>query len=197
MREVLSAFNSEVLRPILTILVPGMIAISSFIVGLLQGSGVMLAVADAKRLESAAIVLIAALTAGKILEDVSTHIETWFDSRRKKEDALIEKEWYDYLALPLERDQIGRGYIRSLLLYLKFEFGISLGFLVCAIGLFTTTLGLRPAIWVAIVLVAGSGWFMREAYVTHRALAKVRHELLTRWHAGDLPHKSAAARVGA
>jgi hypothetical protein len=165
----------------MTILLPGLIAVSSVVVGLLQWSSTLRQLAEARRLETGIIVLLAALVVGEMLEDFGSHIETIFDSRKKRQDPLFEKEWYEYLSLAFPRDPIGRGYIRSLVLRLKFELGLALGICGLGFGVFTTEM---PTCWKITTALLSFGlviWMLVEAHDTHDTLAKLRHELLPIW----------------
>lgn len=170
MKEIFSAFGSEVFRPVMTILLPGLVAVSTWVVGLLQRFSIMRSLAESRRVETGIIVVLAGLAIGEILEDLGSHIETKFDDIRDKQNPLFKKEWYDYLSKSFEHDPIGRGYIRSLVIRLKFEFGLSLGLCVCAFGVFSTQMSLWTKLIVAVVLLGGSGGLRWEARQTHLTL---------------------------
>jgi hypothetical protein len=179
-RDIFSAFGSEVFRPLVTVLVPGLIALSTFFWALLERCPTAQRLAETRRLESAVVLLLAALALGEILEDLGSHIESFFDWLKQKKDPDFLVKWHDYLALSFRQDPIGRGYIKSLVLRLKFELGFSLGLLACGIGVFTTKIPFCTKLGIDAVILAGIGVGLLEAWQTHGTLATARHELLAR-----------------
>lgn len=180
MKDIFAAFGSEVFRPMMTILLPGLVAISTLLVGLFQRFDTLQHLADTKRLETGLAVFFIALACGEIVEDFGSRIESRFDDRLKEKCDHFKADWYDYLSLSFEHDPVGRGYIRSLVIRLKFEFGLALGLCGCALGLWFTLL---PTYW-RLGLTAPCAllayFLYREAEDTHELLAEVRHEMLRR-----------------
>lgn len=119
--------------------------------------------------------------AGLVLEDAGARVESWMDSWRDKKDHKHLHNWYAYLRTSFKADPIGRRYLRSLVLRLKFELGIS-----CAMA--SAGIGLLWLAWMGlsfrIVLVNGMlclvfvAWGVVEAISTHKTLAKNRANLL-------------------
>jgi hypothetical protein len=176
-----SAFTSEVFRPLVTLLIPGAIAISTWFVGFLWRFP------DLRRLVSnnpgeAVLLLVLAMTfAGLTLEDMGARVETWLDTNKNKQDGKHLANWYAYLRTAFVADPIGRRYIRTLVLRLKFELGTVFAMSSAGTGvLWLWYLGLNcTSVFVTelacVLFGAGLLW---EAWSTHDTLAKNRANLL-------------------
>lgn len=192
MKDIFAAFGSEVFRPMMTILLPGLVAISTLLVGLLQRFDTLQHLAESKRLETGLAVFLIALACGEILEDVGSHIETRFDNQLKRKSEHFDTEWYDYLSSSFQNDIVGKGYLDSLVIRLKFEFGLALGLLGCAAGLWATFLPTYWSVGLTVLCAGVAGYLFWEAHETHGTLAKLRHEMLIR-----IKRNETAAGVGA
>jgi hypothetical protein len=182
-RDIFSAFGSEVFRPLITVLVPGLVALSTFFWTLLERLPIVRHLAETRRTETGIVLLLSALAIGEVLEDLGSHIETIFDYWKKEKDPDFDVKWHDYLFLSFKQDPIGRGYIKSLVLRLKFELGCSLGLFFCAFGVFTTQMPFCMKLALAALLLAGVAGGVWEGWETHGTLATARHELLARCQA--------------
>jgi len=130
-----SAFTSEVFRPLVTLFIPGAIAISTWFVGLLWHFHEMRTLAYNNHAEVGLVLGLAVTFAGLVLEDMGARVEDWLDKRKNKLDGTHRDNWYAYLRTAFKADPIGRRYLRTLVLRLKFELGIAFAMLSAGVGL--------------------------------------------------------------
>ncbi len=122
MKELFAAFAAEIFRPIITLLVPGIWALTPGLVA------IFLRVHDAwqfvltYRTPSALVFLTAATAVGMILENFGGELENFFFDRHGA-DAL--DEWYRYLCLRTTPELIAFSYVNSYVLRVKFEGGMA------------------------------------------------------------------------
>jgi hypothetical protein len=126
------------------------------------------------------IFLLVIVAFGLTTEELGSRIEDHFDNALKKCAGYEghRKEWFDYLRLAFNKEPIGHRYLRSLVLRLKFELGMAVASVPCALG----TLWL-PISWVwRSILVAvslGLGIYLYiEARSSNKTLSELRREML-------------------
>jgi hypothetical protein len=115
-----SAFTTDVFRPIATILVPGAIAISTWFIGLVWHFG---AIRDltSSHTETSLVLLLATILGGMVVEDLGSTYEGQLDDIAKNaSDGKHEEEWNQYLRLVFKDSPVGRRYLGTLVLRLKF-----------------------------------------------------------------------------
>lgn len=176
-----SAFTSEVFRPIATLLIPGAIGISPWFIFLLWRHPALLRLASANHTETGFLVLLAMIFAGLVFEDAGSHLESWLDNRANATNGVHIAQWYEYLRTAFCADPIGRRYIRTLVLKLKFEVGVAFSMVSAGLGvLWLSLFGLdcRTVLSTTSVCSLFLAWGLYEACKTHEALAKARSELL-------------------
>ena len=120
------------------------------------------------------------LTCGLIAEDWGARIERYFDERLTKEVAYKHhiEEWFDYLRLAFDKEPVGHRYLRTLVLRLKFELGMTVASVPVALGTFFIKI---PCIWHLIALFIVGGlflYFLLEAKSSNKALSDLRREML-------------------
>ena len=176
-----SAFTSEVFRPLVTLLIPGAIALSTWFVGLLWHFAGLRALVYNNHAETGFMLFLAVTFAGVVLEDCGAHIETQFDGIRDEKDGKHIDAWYAYLRTSFKADPIGRRYVRTLVLRLKFELGVAFGSLSAGAGIlwlwYLGLSGVSVAIFELLCL-AFAAYGFYEGWSTHYALAINRHNLL-------------------
>jgi hypothetical protein len=179
-----SAFTTEVFRPLVTLLVPGAVALSTWVVFITWRFPLVKDLMAEHSTESAVVLTLAVTFAGMVTEDFGSRIESWMDSAydryaTPKNDHT--RVWYDYLRCAFNADPIGRRYVRTLVLRLKFELGTACALAIAWIGLFwLADVGLTPTTFYKLkwILLAGALWELFEAYGTHKVLRNLRIELL-------------------
>jgi hypothetical protein len=176
-----SAFTTDVFRPIATILIPGAIAISTWFIGLVWHFG---AVRDltSNHTETSLVLLLAMIFGGMVVEDVGSTYEDQLDEIAKTTtDGKHQEEWNRYLRLAFKDSPVGRRYLSTLVLRLKFELGIAFSMLSASLGLlWLLYLGLNDVTFLltTLICIGFVVWGLNEARKTHKLLAKTRHNLL-------------------
>jgi hypothetical protein len=182
MKEIFSAFGSEIFRPLVTIVIPGAMAISVWFVVLLQKFTLLRALVEANHPETTLLLTLASIAAGLLVEDIGSRIESsYFDKRLGAKPAFSNhvEEWNQYLRLAFKTEPVGQGYLRTILLRFKFELGIAIALLSSGLGLLLTTLALWKALtWLAVLTALTAYLILVEARSSHKLLSKIRHEIL-------------------
>ena len=182
MKEIFSAFGSEVFRPLVTIVIPGAISICCWFVVLMQRFVSMRELASRNHAETAVLLAIAALAAGLIVEDIGSRIESSvYDSLLCKKAGFVSHrdEWNKYLRVAFKLEPIGQHYLRTILLRFKFELGTSIGLLLSAPAFFLTNLSPRTAAVSCVACVVAASYALAvEARDSHQVLSEVRREIL-------------------
>ncbi|MGB6479976.1 MAG: hypothetical protein WBF15_12850 [Candidatus Sulfotelmatobacter sp.] len=176
-----SAFTSDVFRPLVTLLIPGAIAISTWFVGLLWQFPDLRSLVYSNHAETGLVLVLAMTFAGLVLEDLGARVESWLDSRKEKQDGKQIANWYAYLRTAFGADPIGRRYIRALVLRLKFELGIAFAMLSSGIGilwLWYVGLSCKAVLVSELICAVFAAWSLWEGCSTHDTLAKNRANLL-------------------
>jgi hypothetical protein len=120
--DFISAFKSELFRPLATLVVPGGIALGPYV--LIAGYYFPGIVSFWKDHPSAfvAILVICIVAVGLIVEDLGAFIERDFwDSKLARENENHAAHWEQYLKLRLQDEVVGQRYLRTILTRMKFE----------------------------------------------------------------------------
>jgi hypothetical protein len=176
-----SAFTSEVFRPLVTLLIPGAIAISTWFVGLLWHFHDLRTLVFNNHAEVGIVLVLGMTFAGLVLEDMGARVETLFDARREKIGGKQFENWNAYLRTAFKADPIGRRYVRTLVLRLKFELGIAFAMLSAGAGLlwlWSMGLSCKAVLITELLCVLFTAWGFLEGWSTHDTLAKNRANLL-------------------
>jgi len=178
----LSAFQSEVFRPLVTLLIPGALAISSWIVAILWKFPSLRQLSSQNQTPTVWLIVLLTIMVGIIIEDWGTRIETRWDKRAdKKTKDEHTKNWCTYLRTSFIADPIGRRYARSIVLRLKFELGVFFASIISVLGLgWLLYLGMQCGVGLTMILLCSSlaAWEYKEAADTHKLLGTVRAELV-------------------
>jgi hypothetical protein len=181
MKEIFSAFGSEVFRPLATIVIPGAMALSTWFIVLLQRFPLIRRLVEANHTETSLILAFASIASGLLVEDIGSRIESrWLDKQlaKKPEFSRHAHDWYQYLRLTFSIEPVGQRYLRTILLRFKFEVGTAVALVISSTGLFWTGLESRWALlWLSLCVAIALG-LLFEARCSHELLSKVRHEIL-------------------
>ena len=120
--DFISAFKSELFRPLATLVVPGGITIGPYVlVAAYYFPGVVSFWRDHPS-AFVAILVICIVAVGLIVEDLGAFIERDFwDSKLAKENEDHSDSWEQYLKLRLNDEIVGQRYLRTILTRMKFE----------------------------------------------------------------------------
>ncbi len=190
MKDIFSAFGSEVFRPLVTIVIPGAMAITVWFIALLQKFARLRAIADANHTETIFLLTLASIAVGLLVEDFGSRIEKRFDEWlvAKPGFALHRDEWKSYWRVVFKAEPIGQRYLNTILLRFKFELGTAIALLFAATGLLFTTLSLCSALAGMGVALLAAYLLMEEGRSSHRLLSEIRHEILK----GAIPYPADA-----
>jgi hypothetical protein len=181
MKELFSVFGAEVFRPLVTLVVPGALAASSWFVVLVERSANIRHLVAGNHVETALLLLLATLSLGLVIDDIGTRVEVGILDRRldKETSGRHTKDWQAYLCCVFPPELVGRGYVRTLVLRLKFELGAAIGTVFGALGLAFTQMPCTYFISVFLLAVALVTYLgILEAPATHRVLSRTRSVLL-------------------
>ncbi len=176
-----SAFTSEVFRPIATLLIPGAIGISTWLIALLWRFADLKQLAAGNHTETSFVMLFAIIFAGLVFEDIGSHWESWLDDRLNERNKVHLQQWSEYLRTAFRADPIGRRYLRTLVLKLKFELGVAFAMVSASLGL--VWLALLGLTCTTVIIAEGVctlffACALYEAAQTHRVLGRTRADLL-------------------
>ena len=136
MKDVFSAFGNEVFRPLVTLLLPGAIAFSTWFTCLLQRYAGFYGVVNGNRTESSLVLVLVMIFVGLVIEDVGSRWESRLDHKlNASTNGAFDATWLAYLRLAFQTEPTGRRYLRALVMRLKFELSAFIALLISAPGL--------------------------------------------------------------
>jgi hypothetical protein len=178
--DFISAFKSELFRPLATLVVPGGVAIGPYV--LVVGyyfPGVTLFWREHPS-AFVAILVICIVAVGLIVEDLGAFIERdLWDGRLAKENDDHPDHWEQYLKLRLNDEIVGQRYLRTLLTRMKFELAMvpSFFFFWCGLLWLNRLYGLwRPSRFVLLsgVLLIVTIYLLLESYRSASVMSATR-----------------------
>ena len=120
--DFISAFKSELFRPLATLVVPGGVAIGPYVLVAAYYFPGVVSFWNEHPSAFVAIIVICILAAGLIVEDLGAFIERDFwDSKLARENEDHTDHWEQYLKLRLNDEIVGQRYLRTVLTRMKFE----------------------------------------------------------------------------
>ncbi|QGW63979.1 hypothetical protein GOY17_03020 [Lysobacter soli] len=168
-------------RSVLTVLIPGLIAICPWLLAIVQYTSATLGFDKYTTLANA-LVFCAAAVVGSICERIGTSLESRWDKERDGE-LQVSDQWYTYLAHTLDKEPVGFRYLSRLVTSLYFELGMFVAGPSFVAGV-TVLASLRFPEWsvilgiVGLALVVCAGFFFHgQARDTHLLLCRTRVEL--------------------
>ena len=180
-------FRSEVFRPLVTLVIPGTVAIAPYVLLLRARYGAVRQFWNDHTSTSVAVLGLAAVTIGLILEGVGAQIESRWDRRLTANDKSHDENWWRYLRLTLPLEPIGQRYLRTVTLAMKFEFAMAVALIVALAG----TIWLNEAApfvsrggmfgtGVGVLLL--TGYLLYESWCSAKVLGRVRKELVEEFY---------------
>ena len=175
MKEILSSFGSEFLRPLLTLFLPGALGCTPLAVCVLSRFKDLRDYAAADHAEAIATFALTSTFLGFIFDSLGSQVEDRWDGAAGEEH---RENWYLYLRLAFEKEPVGHRYLRTVLLHLKFELGC---FVACVVAI--PSIAFCPgSLWTRLGLIvfagAGAVYFYRDGHDSHKLLGDIRKELL-------------------
>ncbi len=191
--DLVSGLKNELFKPLVTLAVPGSVALGPYI--MVVCARVPQALAFWKEHDGAfsAAVVVAVLAAGLLLEDVGARIETsQWDPRLRKQLAASSDEWHAYLRLRTGEEVVGQRYLRTIVTRMKFELAMSVALVLHALGLcwlnaLHPTLTLCEMAGVAIAAIGLGAYLLWESYTSAYALVELRRDVIAACVAQPVP----------
>jgi hypothetical protein len=181
-----STVRLDSLPAVATVVAPGALATTPFAWLLLSGSDdlrAFLAAHEAVALAAAALVWI---VMGFLVESMGSYVEVYAIDRRRDDHARLLETWWLYLRSAWEKEPVGQGYIRRLVVSFKFELNMFVGSLVAIFGFSLLGTFEPTARWpsvAAIILLGGAAVLLfTMARDTSSLLAETRKQLVRGVH---------------
>jgi len=181
--DLTSALKNEIFRPLITIAVPGAVAIGPYI--LLVGHYVP-KVRDFWSTNTYGfgfIVLFAILASGLILEDIGSRIEWCWDRCLNRKIRGRRRAWRHYIQLKTNDEIIGQRFLRTIHIRFKFELSMAPAIFSFTIGLLwlNSIYGFWRACamaWITLLLCGLVAYLLKESYDSADQLGDL-HESIT------------------
>jgi len=177
MKNVLSAFRSDVSRILVVDVLPGGLLIYPYYRWVVSSYPALAAFVGASAFARVVALIALAAVVGILLENVASRVEYELDRKAGRS----EKEWFDYLCLAFRVEPLGQEYARELVMRMKFELATAVALVVALPG---TWLALLPrssvmaCVFVSIAMLVISSWLFNEAKSSGEVLNKIRKRLL-------------------
>jgi len=180
------AFNRELFRPLATIIAPGATLVAPYTALLMHYQRDLIFFWHDNSGSVLLILAVFTVAAGLALEDIGAQIESrLWDTKLDAENGVHLATWHKYLltTYELNREPIGQHYLRSVVLRLKFELGLSVAlfgawpgwlWLYLVTDRFSTYF-FAPA---SVIWLASAGYVLRESFESSHTLGEVRHLLI-------------------
>jgi hypothetical protein len=178
--DLLDAFKSEVFRPLVTLIVPGAIALAPYPVVLGYYVPKVPSFWEDHPSGFVAILIVCIIAAGLILENLGAFIESSFwDKRMARKDDTHQGTWDEYLKLELKDEIVGQRYLRTFLVRMKFELSMVPALLSLWFGLLWMNRLYKVWPFWGFILVTGflfilAGYLLLESYLSAKNLARTR-----------------------
>jgi hypothetical protein len=184
-----SVLRTDVFRSVVTIIIPGLVATSPFLALVARYCPWLSEfVRQNAGLSSLALLLIA-MTAGHVIEDLGSRIEAHFwDACLKRRNKRFIQEWKDYLRLAFEHEPVGQHYLKTILLRFKFETNLAVSLIVSLLGMISYGVvvgGPGYCVCSGILFPLLAAYLLYESKTSCKVLADIRHQLLKGVIIGD------------
>lgn len=166
--------------PLLSLVLPGLTAISAWFVCLMTSTGFRL-LASRNHTETTFVMMLLSIFVGTVIDDLGIRIETlWLDRKRNRRTGGVHAdEWWGYLCKPFNVEPSGRRHLRRLVARLKFELGVPIGLAFSSPAIWlNSSITYRWAVAATALAFCLCVYLLMEAAMTHDVLGRLRHELL-------------------
>jgi hypothetical protein len=178
--DILDAFKSEVFLPLVTLIVPGAIAIAPY--PIVTGHYVPKVQLFWNEHSSGfvAILVVSVIASGLILENIGSLIESHlWDRKIGNQDKTHSATWNSYLKLETSDEIVGQRYLRTIPVRLKFELSMIPALLFLWLGLlWVNCLYHMWSLWgfalVTVFVFALNGYLWFESYSSAKNIALIR-----------------------
>ncbi len=182
--DLTSVLRDEIFRPTVTIVSPGAIAATPWIIWAFLSSPKIHALTTPHVAIVIAGLLLIFITVGLLMDDLGARLETWFDKQLKddKDYEDHEENWHKYWRVIFKQEPVGHRYLRTRVLMLKFELNTFMALVVGLLGI--ACLGLTGKLspsWFLGLFIVGTlvaCYLSWEAWSSTRLLSDIRREIL-------------------
>lgn len=194
--DLISAFKSELFRPLTTIVVPGsFVAAPWWLVAMARHSDLADLVFDNPN-AFVVIFLVIATAIGFLLENIGARIEGCWDRKLNDgENRHIEK-WNGYLQLETKDEIVGQRYLQTIVTRMKFELAFAPALILASLGMLEFNRIMPTWDWTSFlcwfVFAMGlSAYLLYESFTSADTAAKARDQVI----AGVAAKRARAARI--
>lgn len=186
MKELLTGFGTDIFRPVVALLLPGIWALAPWTAFIFLNHPALWKFANNHPDSSILVFVVASITVGLIFEDVGARIE----ALSFKFHGFTNDNWNHYLQRKDHERCIGTGYIRSLVSRMKFELDMSAAGPFALIGMLVLPINGCLKVILFVMVTTITCYLMFEGHATVRQLEDVRKTLneaseLNRAHTAD------------
>ena len=176
-----AAFKTEVYRPVVTIVIPGIVALAPLACYITVRYPGVHEFASSHTLMATIACLLAVIAAGFFLEDLGSLVESRLWEPIQGDTEGLMKDWYEYLRLAFAVEPLGQKYIGTVVMRLKFELSFGIALIICGLGFtwlnYAISVGFPGLAIIAFFILAA--YLLYESFQSTKLLRKTRHELLT------------------
>ncbi|HVF68475.1 MAG TPA: hypothetical protein VM914_12475 [Pyrinomonadaceae bacterium] len=178
-----NAFKSEIFRPLVTLFVPGCIAVAPHIVVANYYAKQVGEFWDKYPSAFTFLAVIFALAAGLTLEDIGMAIERQWDKLIYKGEPEHIERWHEYLQLDVDDEIIAQRYLRLTLTWMKFELAMVPALLSFGVGLVWVNnlydvWKTRGVVIACLIIAALLAFLIHESYVSAQTLSLTRADVI-------------------
>jgi len=171
-------------RSTVTVLVPGIVALTPWLLALVQHTDATLGFKDYPTLAHA-IFFAGIIVTGTLCEGLGSYIESRWDTERE-EKFQVKENWFKYLGTVVEHEPVGYRYLSRLVTAMYFELAM-----LSAAPLFLLGVGLLAylrfsqlhclvVVATLLCIVGAIVFFAWQACITHRVICETRQEVMRR-----------------
>ncbi len=175
-------FKQEVFKPLATLVIPGTVALGPYVVHLMTVYKELPRFFEKHEITYLTVVVLAVIAVGFILEDLGSIVEADLWDRLRKESEKHNTIWYEYLRTSFKEEPIGQGYLRTIVLRMKFELSFGLSLIPMWVGVLALST-VDPffsgywRVYLTILIVVLFTYLLWESYRSSHLLGRIREEL--------------------
>jgi hypothetical protein len=182
--DVITGLKNELFRPLVSLVVPGSVAVAPFILVLQSRIPAVSAYWEQHPSVFISIAVVVVIAAALCLENIGSRIEeSCWDRLLAKYDGEFDSIWRRYLRLNTQDQIVGQRYLRTLLTRMKFELSmvpailfhiVGLNWANAHLGFFSSSEMVAASTALGVVAV----YLSCESYGTAKALHRLRRDVI-------------------
>ena len=184
MSDITSILRNEVFRPSVTLIGPGALASSPYIILAYTHFESFKTAIHTESFLFFSFGLILFATLGLIIDSIGADIEIHNDKKieSEKDHYGLEDRWNEYLRIVFEKEPVGHRFLRTVVLKLKVELNFVPALLVTIPGIVLAAIcnfvSILTVSILIVVIIIMSFWLFTRSKETSRALDDIRKEIL-------------------